>query len=140
MKKKIFFLLISWCFSLAFELFSSLEIGDWFTNDEIREHEGGIVSLKVKAKVTQSCPTLCDPMDFPYSPWNSPGQDSGVGRLSLLQGIFPTQGSNPGLLHCSWILYQLSYTVSLGFSYLPLPTESMNQTIFSFSMFPVFFD
>ena len=35
----------------------------------------------------------------PYSPWNSPGQNTGVGNLSLLQGIFPTQGSNPGLLH-----------------------------------------
>ena len=35
-----------------------------------------------------------------YSPWNSPGQDTGVGSLSLLQGIFPTQGSNQGLLHC----------------------------------------
>ena len=44
-----------------------------------------------------------------YSPWNSPGQNTGVGRLSLLQGIFPTQGSNPGLLHCRQILYQLSY-------------------------------
>ena len=44
-----------------------------------------------------------------YSPWNSPGQDTGVSRLSLLQGIFPTQGSNPGLLHCRQILYQLSY-------------------------------
>ena len=36
-----------------------------------------------------------------YSPWNSPGQNAGVGSLSLLQGIFPTQGSNPGLLHCN---------------------------------------
>ena len=44
-----------------------------------------------------------------YSPWNSPGQDSGVGSLSLLQGIFPTQGSNPGLLHCRRILYHLSH-------------------------------
>ena len=35
-------------------------------------------------------------------------QNSGFGSLSLLQGIFPTQGSNPGLLHCRWILYQLS--------------------------------
>ena len=43
------------------------------------------------------------------SPWNSPGQHTGVGRLSLLQGIFPTQGWNPGLLHCRWILYQLSH-------------------------------
>ena len=44
-----------------------------------------------------------------YSPWNSPGQNTGVGSLSLLQAIFPTQGSNPGLLHCRQILYPLSH-------------------------------
>ena len=44
-----------------------------------------------------------------YSPWNSPGQNTGVHNHSFLQGIFPTQGLNPGLLHCRWILYQLSY-------------------------------
>ena len=44
-----------------------------------------------------------------YSPWNSPGQNTGVGSLSLLQGIFPTQGSNPGLLHWRQLLYQLSH-------------------------------
>ena len=44
-----------------------------------------------------------------YSPQNSPGQNTGVGSLSLLQGIFPPQGSNPGLPHCRWILYQLSH-------------------------------
>ena len=44
-----------------------------------------------------------------FSPWNSPGQNTNVGSLSLLQGIFPTQGSNPGLSHCRWILYQLSH-------------------------------
>ena len=43
-----------------------------------------------------------------YSPWNSLGQNTGVGSLSLLQEIFPTQGLIPGLLHCRWILYQLS--------------------------------
>ena len=43
------------------------------------------------------------------SPWNSPGQNTGVSSLSLLQWIRPTQGSNPGLPHCRWILYQLSY-------------------------------
>ena len=43
-----------------------------------------------------------------YSPWNSPGQNIGVGSLSLLQGIFPTHGLNPGLLNCRWDLYQLS--------------------------------
>ena len=45
----------------------------------------------------------------PYSPWNFPGQNTGVASLSLLQGIFPTQGSNPGLPHCRQILYQLSH-------------------------------
>jgi len=45
----------------------------------------------------------------PYSQWNSPGQNTGVGSLSLLQRIFPTKGSNPGLPHCRWILYQLSH-------------------------------
>ena len=44
-----------------------------------------------------------------YSPWNSPGQNTGVGSLSRLQGIVPTQVSNPGLLHCRQILYQLSH-------------------------------
>ena len=44
-----------------------------------------------------------------YSPWNSPGQNTGVGISSLLQGIFPTQGLNPGLPHCRRILYQWSY-------------------------------
>ena len=44
-----------------------------------------------------------------YSPWSSPGQNTGVGSLCLLQGIFPIQGSNPGLPHCRWIFYQLSH-------------------------------
>ena len=56
----------------------------------------------MKVKVAQSCPTL-------YSPWNSPGQNAGVGSRSLLQGIFPAQGLNPVLPHCRWILYQLSH-------------------------------
>ena len=63
-----------------------------------------------KVKIAQSYPTLCNPMDlYIYSPWNSPGQNTRVGSLSLLQEIFPTQGSNPGLLHCRRILYQLSH-------------------------------
>jgi len=58
--------------------------------------------VKMKVKVAQSCP-------FSATPWNSPGQNTGVGSHFLLQGIFPTQGSNPGLLHCRQILYQLSH-------------------------------
>ena len=54
------------------------------------------------------------PWTILYSPWNSPGQNTGVGSLSLLQRIFPTQGSNPGLPHCRWILYQLSHKGSPG--------------------------
>ena len=50
-----------------------------------------------------------DPMDAWYSPRDSPVQNTGVGSLSLLQGIFPTQGLNPGLPHCRLILYQLSH-------------------------------
>jgi len=48
------------------------------------------------------------------SPWNSPGQNTGVGSLSLLQGIFPTQGLNPGLTHCRQILYQLNHNGGKG--------------------------
>ena len=44
-----------------------------------------------------------------YSPWNSPGQNTVVGSCSLLQGMFPAQGSNPGLLHCGQIIYQLRH-------------------------------
>ena len=44
-----------------------------------------------------------------YSPWNSPGQNTGVGNFSFLQAIFPTQGSNPDLPHCRQILYHLSH-------------------------------
>ena len=50
-----------------------------------------------------------------YSPWNSPCQNTGVGSLSLLQGIFLTQESNRGLLHCRWILYQLSHREAQGY-------------------------
>ena len=49
-----------------------------------------------------------------YSPWTSPGQDTGVGRLCLLPGIFPTQGSNPGLLHCRQARYPLSHQGSVS--------------------------
>ena len=47
------------------------------------------------------------------SPWNSPGQNTGVGSLSLLQQVFPTQGSNPGLPNSRWIPYQLNHKGSL---------------------------
>ena len=60
---------------------------------------------------SESCSVMSDSLrpHGLYSPWNSPGQNTGVGSLSLLQGIIPTQGSNPGLLHCGRLLYQLSH-------------------------------
>ena len=58
----------------------------------------------------QSCPTLCNPVDCsPPGPWDFPGKNTGVVCHFLLQGIFPIQGSNPGLLHCRQILYHLSH-------------------------------
>ena len=62
----------------------------------------------LKVKFTQSCPTFCDSHGL-YSPWNFPGQNTGVGSRSLLQGIFLTQGSNPGLPRCKQILYQMTH-------------------------------
>ena len=52
----------------------------------------------------------------PYSPWNSPGQNTGVGSPSLLRGVFPTHGLNPGLLNCGQFVYQLSYQGSPKYS------------------------
>ena len=69
----------------------------------------------LKVKVVQLCLTLCDPMDYKVhgilqnSPWNSSDHDTGVDNFSLLQGLFPTQGSIPGLQHYGSILYQLNH-------------------------------
>ena len=74
----------------------------------------------MSAKSLQSCLTLCDPMDCnlpgSFCPWGSPGKNIGVGCHAFLQGIFPTQGSNPGLLNCRWILYCLSHQGNPFFS------------------------
>ena len=67
----------------------------------------------VRAQLLQSCLTLCDPMDC--SPLgssdrgDSPDKNTGVGSHALLQGIFPTEESNPGFLHFRQILYHLSH-------------------------------
>ena len=60
-----------------------------------------------------------------HSPRNSPGQNTGVGFCSLLQGIFLAQGSNPGLPHCRWILYQLSHQGKCIFPFLPQKAASL---------------
>ena len=97
-------------------------------------HKRGMVGVVL---VAQLCSTLCDPMDcnLPGSSDHgaSPGKNTGAGCHSLLQGIFPTQGWNQGLLHCRWILYQLSHqgiqviriTCVLGTCVLSFSKESL---------------
>ena len=71
------------------------------------------MSMCMCVLVSQSYPTLCDSSDC-NSPGSSvhgdsPGKNTGVGSHALLQGIFPTQGSNPGLPHDRWIFYHLCH-------------------------------
>ena len=66
------------------------------------------LSQEIEVKVTQLCLTLCNPMDY-TNHGILQARITGVGSLSLLQRIFPTQGWNPGLPHCRQILYQLSH-------------------------------
>ena len=73
-------------------------VGRCFTIWTIRE-----VLKKIPKWKSPSCVSLF------VTPWTSPGQNTGISSLSLLQGIFPTQGLNPDLLHCRQILYQLSH-------------------------------
>ena len=79
------------CFSCIAERF--------FTTWAIRE---ALLNLKWKWKSLSHARLFA-------TPWNSSGQNTGVGSLSLLQGIFPNHGSNPGLLRCRQILYKLSH-------------------------------
>ena len=73
----------------------------------------GDVEKESESEVAQSCPVLCDPMDCKpttlLGPWDFPGESTGVGWHFLLQGIFVTQGSNPGLPHCRQTLFCLSH-------------------------------
>ena len=64
-----------------------------------------------------------------HSPWNSPDQNTGVGSLSLLQGVFPIQELNWGLLHCRQIIYQLSYQGSPQFSQPITPKKLAEKSI-----------
>ena len=87
----------------------SLELGkSW----ELKAKEHKVCSQvhAVRSMQSMSC-------SYPHglcSPWNSPGWNTGVGSHSLLQGIFPTQEWNWGLLPCRWILYQLNYKGRTG--------------------------
>ena len=86
-----------------------LKVSYWYTVFTLRGLDSWCEQRQVKWSESRS--VVSDSL-WPhglYSLWNSPGQNTGVGSLSLLQGIFPTQGSNPGLLHCRQILFQLSH-------------------------------
>ena len=97
-------------------------LSNWAIN--MKDHWSQIIITKIIMKVlkhfenyqesvsvTQSSLTLCSPMEPArlLCPRDSPGKNTGVGRHSLLQGIFPTQGLNLDLLHCRQILYCLSH-------------------------------
>ena len=75
-----------------------------------------VVGFLCVCSIAQSCPTLCNPMN--YSLWgfsvhgDSPSKNTGVGCHALLQGIFLIQGSNPGLPDCRQILYHVSHLLS----------------------------
>ena len=80
---------------------------------------------------SESCSVVPDSLQSHglYSPWNSSGQNTGVGSLPLLQGIFSTQGLNPGLPNCRWTLYQLSHKGSpriLEWVAYPFPMTQKN--------------
>ena len=92
-------------------------------------------------KVAQWCPTLCNPMNC--SLWNSPGQNTGVGSLSLLEGIFPTQGLNSGLPHCRQTLYRLNHqgirhVYTYISSLLSLPPTPLPHIFFTGMLFFIF--
>ena len=79
-------------------------------------------NLSREVKVAQSCPTLQPQRLQPtrlLCPWDSPGKNTGVGCHFLLQGIFLTQGLNPGLLQCRQILYRLSHQGTSDSSSIP---------------------
>ena len=84
---------------------TELDTTEWLNNNNYMYI---YIYIYVYMKVTQSCPTLWDPMDYssPRSSvhGDSPGKNTRVSYHALLQGIFLTQGSNPGLPHCRWIL------------------------------------
>ena len=92
--------------NLLLTIFMSLNVLSYLMCDNF------IVFYKC-SEVTQSCLTLCDPLDGSPTrflhPWDFSGKNTGVGCHLLLQGIFPTQGLNPGLLHCRQTPYPLSY-------------------------------
>ena len=88
------------------------------------------ISFVVDCAQLPSCLRLCDPMDFSLpgssARGDSPGKNTGKGCHALLQGIFPTQGSNPSILQCRWIPSRLSHQ---GSFLKGAQTEAQNSTL-----------
>ena len=110
-------LLLPWSWLLPWLWPSCLPLGRVFPSKTChpvsgRRRPSSVESLELHWEVwSESCSVMSDSL-WPLglcSPWNSPGQNTGGGSLSLFQGIFPTQGLNPGLPYCRWILFQLSH-------------------------------
>ena len=105
-----------------------------FIDPELLELRAGWVLIQkvMKVKVAQPTEQSCSDSLRPHGlcrPWNSPGQNTGACSLSLLQGIFPTQGSNPGFLHCRRIVYQLSHREAQEYwSGQPIPSPAIFPT------------
>ena len=94
-------------------IMTNTDISKWFQLDIIVRFSENYVTVVV----IQSCPTLQSHGLSPtrlLCPWNSPGKNTWVDYHFLLQGIFPTQGSNLGPLHCRQIRYHLSYQGGKG--------------------------
>ena len=105
---------ISYLACASFNVTDILSIKRWGSIILPVNLSGGLLIIAgLLCLVTQSCLTLCDPMDCsPASSsvhGDSPGKNTGVGCHAILQGIFLTQGSNPGLPHFRQILYHLSH-------------------------------
>ena len=100
---------------------------------EVSDDEPG-VSWRRKGSKTAVCHTCEDRREVKVAPWNFPGQNTGMGSHSLLQGMFPTQGSNPGLPHCRKILHHVSHHGSLrvlewvAYPFSSGTSQSRNQT------------
>ena len=113
----------------------------YVTDDDLYLFVRYYLGWKVKTLVIQLCPTLWDSVDcrpLDSCPWDSPGKNTGVvGCHSLLQGIFPTQGSNLGLPHCKQILYHPSHQGSP--SYLGCIYNSCYIFLVSLSLLMSFF-
>ena len=111
----------SWLSELDSLSFFVEHCDSWPQGDSFGKHDHAVCSpvcsprCKVKVLVDQSCPTLCNPLacgpSGSFAHGILLGKNTGMGCHSLLQGIFLTQGSNPGLPHCGQIIYHLSQVV-----------------------------